>query len=202
MSLKKLDEKGILDAAAEEFAEKGFSGARVDEIARRAGINKAMLYYRIGDKEELYRRVILRGQKGMHDAMLKAIEATHTAPETVAAMLAGVTRNATENRLTPSIMLREIAGNGKTLPDEGLQGMRKFMNTIRSMVTMGVEEGSFRSVDPVTLQFLVTGAVFTLSLTAEMRQRLSPENPGPVTPTEIAEALGDIIYNGIVRRQK
>ncbi|MCD6588161.1 MAG: TetR/AcrR family transcriptional regulator, partial [Candidatus Fermentibacteraceae bacterium] len=185
---------------AEEFAEKGFSGARVDEIARRAGINKAMLYYRIGDKEELYRRVILRGQKGMHDAMLKAIEATRTAPETVAAMLAGVTRNATENRLTPSIMLREIAGNGKTLPDEGLQGMRKFMNTIRSMVTMGVEEGSFRSVDPVTLQFLVTGAVFTLSLTAEMRQRLSPENPGPVTPTEIAEALGDIIYNGIVRR--
>jgi len=200
MSTKKLDEKTILDAAAEEFAEKGFSGARVDEIARRAGINKAMLYYRIGDKEELYRRVVLRGQQGMHDAMLKAIEATHTAPETVAAMLAVVAENATENRLTPSIMLREIAGNGKTLPDEGLQGMRKLMDTISSMITMGVEEGSFRSVDPVTLQFLVTGAVFTLSLTAEMRQRLSPEKPGPVTPSEIAEALGDIIYNGIVRR--
>ncbi|MCD6588326.1 MAG: helix-turn-helix transcriptional regulator, partial [Candidatus Fermentibacteraceae bacterium] len=57
MSTKKMGEKSILDAAAEEFAEKGFSGARVDEIARRAGINKAMLYYRIGDKEELYRRV-------------------------------------------------------------------------------------------------------------------------------------------------
>ncbi len=200
MSTKKMDEKSILDAAAEEFAEKGFSGARVDEIARRAGINKAMLYYRIGDKEELYRRVVLRGQKGMHDALLKAIEATNTAPETVAAMLTGVAENAAENRLTPSIILREIAGNGKTLPKEGLQGIRKFMDTIRSMVTMGVEEGSFRSVDPVTLQFLVTGAVFTLSLTAEMRQQLNPENPGPVTPAEIAEALGDIIYSGIVRR--
>jgi AcrR family transcriptional regulator len=200
MSLKKLDEQEILDAAAMEFAEKGFSGARVDEIARRAGMNKAMLYYRVGDKEELYRRVVLRGQKGMHDAMMNAISATSTAPETVSAMLAGVTQNATQNRLTPSIILREIAGNGKTLPEEGLQGIRKFMDTIRAMVTMGVEEGTFRNVDPVTLQFLVTGAVFTLTLTAEMRQQLNPDSPGPVTSKQIADTLEDIISNGILRK--
>ena len=38
MSAVKIDEKAILDAAAEEFAEKGFSGARVDKIAKRASI--------------------------------------------------------------------------------------------------------------------------------------------------------------------
>jgi AcrR family transcriptional regulator len=200
MSPKKLDEQEILDAAAMEFAEKGFSGARVDEIARRAGMNKAMLYYRVGDKEELYRRVVLRGQKSMHDAMMNAISATSTAPETVSAMLAGVAENATQNRLTPSIILREIAGNGKTLPEEGLQGIRKFMDTIRAMVTMGVEEGTFRNVDPVTLQFLVTGAVFTLTLTAEMRQQLNPDSPGPVTSKQIADTLEDIISHGILRK--
>ena len=42
--------KRILDAAANVFSEVGFAGARVDEIAKRAGINKAMIYYRIGDK--------------------------------------------------------------------------------------------------------------------------------------------------------
>ncbi len=36
MSSMKIDEQVILDAAAEEFAEKGFSGARVDRIAKRA----------------------------------------------------------------------------------------------------------------------------------------------------------------------
>ena len=35
----------ILAAAALEFAERGFAGARVDRIARRARVNKAMLYY-------------------------------------------------------------------------------------------------------------------------------------------------------------
>jgi AcrR family transcriptional regulator len=48
----------ILDAAMEVFAEAGYEGARVDEIARRAGINKAMVYYRIGDKKTLYQEVI------------------------------------------------------------------------------------------------------------------------------------------------
>ena len=48
----------ILDAASAEFAERGFAGARVDEIAARAGVNKAMLYYRIGDKQTLYNAVL------------------------------------------------------------------------------------------------------------------------------------------------
>ncbi|MCL0088711.1 TetR/AcrR family transcriptional regulator [Dehalococcoidia bacterium] len=35
----------ILDAALEIFASKGFEGARIDEIAKTAGVNKALLYY-------------------------------------------------------------------------------------------------------------------------------------------------------------
>jgi TetR/AcrR family transcriptional regulator len=48
----------ILETAAEVFAEVGFAGARMDEIAERAGVNKATIYYHIGDKETLYIRVL------------------------------------------------------------------------------------------------------------------------------------------------
>lgn len=48
----------ILNAAFKEFAAKGFAGARVDQIARRAGINKRMLYHYFGDKEALFRQVL------------------------------------------------------------------------------------------------------------------------------------------------
>lgn len=48
----------ILTAATREFAEKGFDGARIDVIARRAGTNKRMLYHYYGDKEALYLRVL------------------------------------------------------------------------------------------------------------------------------------------------
>jgi len=50
----------ILEAAFIEFAAKGFAGARVDNIARRASINKRMLYHYFGDKEELFREVLRR----------------------------------------------------------------------------------------------------------------------------------------------
>ncbi|HUA35957.1 MAG TPA: TetR family transcriptional regulator [Candidatus Binataceae bacterium] len=48
----------ILAAAASEFAAKGLAGARVDAIARRARVNKQMLYYCFGSKRELYRIVL------------------------------------------------------------------------------------------------------------------------------------------------
>ena len=43
-----------------EFADQGFAGARVDAIARRAAINKRMLYHYFGDKEGLFRAVLRR----------------------------------------------------------------------------------------------------------------------------------------------
>ena len=48
----------ILAAATEEFATMGFGDARVDEIARRAGINKRMLYHYFGNKDELFQAVL------------------------------------------------------------------------------------------------------------------------------------------------
>jgi|SRR5690348_13412833 len=48
----------ILSAALKEFAAHGFAGARVDAIARRAAINKRMLYHYFGDKEGLFREVL------------------------------------------------------------------------------------------------------------------------------------------------
>jgi TetR/AcrR family transcriptional regulator len=48
----------ILAAALKEFSAKGFAGARVDSIARRANINKRMLYHYFGDKEELFKAVL------------------------------------------------------------------------------------------------------------------------------------------------
>jgi AcrR family transcriptional regulator len=50
----------ILSAALKEFAAKGFAGARVNSIARRAAINKRMLYHYFGDKEGLFRAVLRR----------------------------------------------------------------------------------------------------------------------------------------------
>ena len=50
--------KKLLSAARREFAKSGLAGARVDEIAARAGVNKQLLYHYFGDKDALYLAVL------------------------------------------------------------------------------------------------------------------------------------------------
>jgi AcrR family transcriptional regulator len=55
----------ILDAARDEFASHGLGGARVDRIAERAGVNKRLIYYYFGNKEDLFLAVLERAYEGI-----------------------------------------------------------------------------------------------------------------------------------------
>jgi TetR/AcrR family transcriptional regulator len=50
--------KKLLTAARREFADRGLAGARVDDIAARAGVNKQLVYHYFGDKDALYLAVL------------------------------------------------------------------------------------------------------------------------------------------------
>lgn len=60
----------ILEAATGEFTANGLNGARVDEIARRSGVNKRMIYYYFGDKDGLYLAVLEATYAGIRNAEL------------------------------------------------------------------------------------------------------------------------------------
>src|SRR6202790_3599649 len=51
-------QRKLLVAARREFAQSGLAGARVDEIAARAGVNKQLVYHYFGDKDALYLAVL------------------------------------------------------------------------------------------------------------------------------------------------
>jgi AcrR family transcriptional regulator len=53
----------LLESAGEEFAEKGYDGATVRSICRRAGANLAAVNYHFGDKEQLYLQTILEAHR-------------------------------------------------------------------------------------------------------------------------------------------
>jgi len=58
----------IIEAATQEFAEFGIGGARIDAIALRAGLNKRLLYYYFGNKEDLFQAVLERAYEGIRTA--------------------------------------------------------------------------------------------------------------------------------------
>ncbi len=88
----------ILDAALDEFSLNGFAGARVDAIARRAGLNKQLISHHFGGKRALYEAVMSRRRlkgggelvgepEAMPDALAGFFERARNDPEWVRVML-------------------------------------------------------------------------------------------------------------------
>lgn len=65
----------ILEAAAQEFAERGFAGVRMEHVAQRAGLNKSLVYRYFGDKEGLFREA-LRHQFREREKLLAQLPTT------------------------------------------------------------------------------------------------------------------------------
>src|SRR5437763_9090071 len=74
----------ILTAALEVFGERGLAAARLDDIAKRAGVSKGTIYLYFSNKEELFREMIRDVVVGRLEAAERAVsESTSTATETL-----------------------------------------------------------------------------------------------------------------------
>ena len=139
----------ILHVAALEFAERGFAGARVDRIARRARVNKAMLYYHFGSKAGLY-RTLLRGLFAEAGQRLDAIARSDQAPgakmDQAITALAGFLQG---QAFVPQIMLREIVEGGAHLDSDTIALMAVLPRAFASIVAHGVRRGAFANVHPL-----------------------------------------------------
>ena len=80
----------ILDVATQEFAQHGYAGARVDEIADRTRTTKRMIYYYFGGKEQLYIAVLERAYARIREAERTA-EVEHLDPVAAIRRLAELT---------------------------------------------------------------------------------------------------------------
>lgn len=88
----------IVEAALAQFSDKGYAGARVDAIAREAGISVRMLYHYFGDKEALWRavlreravqrpRILLEGDRPLAEFVLHHFETLGRDPSFVRMMV-------------------------------------------------------------------------------------------------------------------
>ena len=163
----------ILAAAALEFSERGFAGARVDRIARRARVNKAMLYYHFKNKQALY-RVLLRRMFNLVAARLQTIASLARPPaEKVDLAIDAMAAFIQEHTFFPAIMLREVAEGGAHLDRETLNALAAVPAAVASIVQEGVASGAFRPVNPVFAYFsLLTPIVLFLAGTP-MRKQIS-----------------------------
>lgn len=82
-----VDEALLLTAATVEFSEQGYRGARVEDVARRAGLAKTLLYRRFGSKDSLFAWTIEREVAFLTEYLFEAYERADESPDTEALRL-------------------------------------------------------------------------------------------------------------------
>ncbi len=149
----------ILAAAHAEFARKGYDGARVDEIVKRAKVSKNLVYHHFRDKEDLYIRVLertyetlRRRQSDLTLAGLGPIEGMRRLCETTF-------KTFVEEPEVLVMLNTENLHRGKHLGKSTV--IRALYNPLRSAIEMllkqGEESGVFRKgVDPVELYISIS----------------------------------------------
>ena len=91
-------EERMLDAAEAVFGKHGFQAASMDEIARRSGITKALLYQYFGSKEGLYEACVERGRADLFEVLREAVTAAAPGRPQLAAFVNGYFDFVEENR--------------------------------------------------------------------------------------------------------
>ncbi|MCP5447385.1 MAG: TetR/AcrR family transcriptional regulator [Chromatiaceae bacterium] len=195
--------EGILDAVTRIFAEKGYDGVRVTELAQAAQVNKATLYYQIGDKETLYHRVLERLLKRAADEVAEAVAAAGSCEEKVRCFIGILARNAGNLRFTAPIMLREVASGGSNLPDAALLQMSRLLGVLGEALDEGVAAGELRQVNSFLVHMMIVGTLILYSANEPIRRRVVKLNPSLaqedlfMSSAELAEQMADLVLSGI-----
>ncbi|WP_119419581.1 TetR family transcriptional regulator [Desertibaculum subflavum] len=150
--------RDILAAATAEFAAKGLAGARVDQIAKRARINKRMLYQYFGDKEALWLAALEAAYENMRREERLLDVATMSPREGMAALMRFNFEYCSGHPEFISLLNNENLHKAKYLKKS--KRVRELYSPLLSLISdllgRGQKSGVFRpGVDPVDLYLTI-----------------------------------------------
>ncbi len=148
------NEKLILEAAEAEFLEKGYGKARTTEIAKRAGVNHAMLHYYFRTKEHLFEVVFQKKANLMADLILFAFRQELPFLERVKKGIEDHFDFIAMNRQLPTFIFSEIQHN-KELKKIFIAAVREkallVFDSLKKEIDEEVQKGTIRYIEPVDL---------------------------------------------------
>ena len=156
----------ITEAALAAFAEKGYAATRVDEVAKRAGVSKGLLYLYFKTKEDLFKAVIRSFLSPRIDALISNIEETDlSAEEFLRGPFLAFARSLPKS--PAKILVRLMIAEGPKHPDLIAwywdNVVSRALAALRSLIDRGVDNGEFReSALNEFPQLLVTPVLFSV----------------------------------------
>jgi len=163
----------LFRAGAELFSRRGFDGVTVDDIAKTAGVNRAMLYYHFTDKLALYREIVCTMLDEAGARVSSVVSEPSSPTDKLSKFISGFVALADSHPYFPPLMLREIAEGALHFDGEILTRMRTVFVAFARVLAEGQQAGVFRDVNPVLAYMSVLGPM----LVNAARERAA-EQPG------------------------
>lgn len=156
----------LIEAATAEFVEKGYAGARLEDVAVRLGIVRSTIYRYCADKEELFRAVVVEAIAPNVEA-LRAFRAAHSPSltELLSVVVGPMTRMAVEPPLAG--VLKIVIGEAGNFPELARiwhdQLMAPTLDVLSEAIVEAQRRGEVRAGDPRAFAFqLLSPLIMTL----------------------------------------
>jgi AcrR family transcriptional regulator len=177
----------LLEAALPLFSERGFDGVSTEDLARRAGVNKALISYHFGGKRGLYREVLATAFGSIAER-LHALESEKLpARESLRRLLRAIEAWHRERPAFPVLFVREVLASG--IDPVVAPRLLEVLGFMRRLGERGAREGIFRRVEPLLFHFGLVGAIVFFMATEPARRRAVAERRVPFKAPELPSFL-------------
>lgn len=155
--------EALLLAAKEAFAARGLEGARVDDIARRAKINKQLVYHYFGSKDGLYTAVLEQIYREIREREQELHLASFPAEEAMRRLIEFSFDYLAQHPEFVSLIADENAHDGRHLQGSSQveEVNRPILDLLRETLDRGTREGIFRKgLEPLHIYLSIAGMAF------------------------------------------
>ena len=175
----------ILAAAAAEFGVHGFAATTVDRIARRARVNKAMIYYHFPNQRALYTCILRDVFAPITERVRAAMSEDAPPARKLDRLIDALVRSIDASAHFLPIFLREIADGGAHLGPEELGLIAGMFAIVRGVIGEGTQQNLFQ---PVLAHFTIIAPLVMFRAAAPIRARIKA-----VRHVDIPEADSDTL---------
>lgn len=190
----------ILDAALEEFSERGFAATRLDDVAARAGISKGTLYLYFPTKEDLFkemvRHTVLPMVTGL-DQVIGQAAASQRSDDLLRQVLTGLAltlAGSPAGRL-PKLILAEATAFPDIAAFWAEEVIGRATAMLRRLIDRGIDRGDFAPGLTEPLILFAPFLLMTLWNTA-----IAPATGRVIDPPAYARQAVDLLLNGLLPR--
>jgi len=150
----------IFNAAITLFSENGYDGTGVQQIADKAGVNKAMIYYYFGSKDELYDILLTEGEKIIESAINKTENKRLFIDERIRVFSKTLLCAAIEQPELTRLIYRELLGDGEQAKESVADNFRNNVELIAEKLEEGIKKGKIRDdINLLYTSYMIFGII-------------------------------------------